>query len=202
MTDAPLARRRPLALWLVAAVLWFGPLNMPHLFDPDEGRYAEIPREMVASGDWVTPRLDAIKYFEKPVLQYWATAVAFELFGEHAWSARLWPALCGFLGLLLTWALAREIYDERSAALAAIIQGSSLLYLALARIATLDMSLSFGLQIALCALVLLARQRAPGPAPQPARAARFRARARGALQGPGRYPDSRRGRRPVPAVDA
>lgn len=154
--------RRVLLLWLAAALLWFGPLNSTHLFDPDEGRYAEIPREMVASGDWVTPRLDAIKYFEKPVLQYWATAVAFRLFGQHAWSARLWPALCGFLGLLLSWALARELYDERSALLAVIVQASALLYFALARIATLDMSLSFGLQIAMCALVLLARPRAVG----------------------------------------
>ncbi|HEY5019951.1 MAG TPA: glycosyltransferase family 39 protein, partial [Steroidobacteraceae bacterium] len=154
--------RRAPALWLAAALLWFGPLNTPHLFDPDEGRYAEIAREMVASGDWVTPRLDAIKYFEKPVLQYWATAVAFRLFGQHAWAARLWPALCGFLGLLLSWALARELYDQRCAALAVIVQASALLYLALARIATLDMSLSFGLQIAMCALALLARQRSVG----------------------------------------
>src|ERR1700689_916484 len=158
-------RMRPRAIlrWLILALLWFGPLDTPHLFEPDEGRYAEIPREMVASGDWITPRLDGIKYFEKPALQYWATAVAFRLFGEHAWSARLWPALCGFLGLLLTWALARSLYDQRSAALAVIIQASSLLYLAMARIATLDMSLSFGLQIALCALALLA-QRNPPPA--------------------------------------
>ena len=92
-------------LWLRLALLWFVPLNSPHLFDPDEGRYAEIPREMVASGDWVTPRLDGIKYFEKPALQYWATAVAFEVFGQHAWTVRLWPALSGFLGLLLTFAL-------------------------------------------------------------------------------------------------
>jgi 4-amino-4-deoxy-L-arabinose transferase-like glycosyltransferase len=88
--------------WLALALLWFLPLDSPHLFDPDEGRYAEIPREMVASGDWVTPRLDAIKYFEKPPLGYWATAVAFEIFGENAWSVRLWPALSGMLGLLLT----------------------------------------------------------------------------------------------------
>jgi 4-amino-4-deoxy-L-arabinose transferase-like glycosyltransferase len=136
--------RRALTLWLTAALLWFGPLNVPHLFDPDEGRYAEIPREMVASGDWITPRLDGIKYFEKPALQYWATAVAYRLFGEHAWSARLWPALCGYLGLLLTWLCARELYDERSALFAVIIQASSLLYLGLARITTLDMSLTFG----------------------------------------------------------
>jgi 4-amino-4-deoxy-L-arabinose transferase-like glycosyltransferase len=76
---------RTLMLWLAGRVLWFGPLESPHLFEPDEGRYAEIPREMVASGDWVTPRLDAIKYFEKPPLQYWATAVAF----RALWRARL-----------------------------------------------------------------------------------------------------------------
>jgi 4-amino-4-deoxy-L-arabinose transferase-like glycosyltransferase len=140
-------------------VLWFAPLNAPHLFEPDEGRYAEIPREMVVSGDWVTPRLDAIKYFEKPALQYWATAVAFSLFGQHAWSARLWPAICGFLGLLATWLLVGRLYGVRSAALAVIVQASALLYLALSRIATLDMSLSFGLQLSMCALVLLADQR-------------------------------------------
>jgi 4-amino-4-deoxy-L-arabinose transferase-like glycosyltransferase len=149
--------RHTLMLWLVMAVLWFGPLDSTHLFEPDEGRYAEIPREMVASGDWVTPRLDAIKYFEKPPLQYWATALAFQTFGEQAWGARLWPALAGFLGLLLTRALVRRLYDERTALLAVIIQGGSLLYLALARIATLDMGLCFSLQIAMSALVLLAQ---------------------------------------------
>jgi len=80
--------------------LWFLPLQTYRLFNPDEGRYAEIPREMVASGDWVTPRLDALKYFEKPPLQYWATAVAYQAFGDHDWTARLWVALSGFLGLL------------------------------------------------------------------------------------------------------
>ena len=99
-----------------AALLWFGPLDAPHLFEPDEGRYAEIPREMVASGDWVTPRLNAIKYFEKPALQYWATAGAFTLFGQHAWTARLWPALCGYAGLLLTWLLcATALWSARRA---------------------------------------------------------------------------------------
>jgi 4-amino-4-deoxy-L-arabinose transferase-like glycosyltransferase len=143
--------------WFVLALLWFLPLNSPHLFDPDEGRYAEIPREMVATGDWVTPRLDAIKYFEKPALQYWTTAVAYKLFGEHPWTVRLWPALCGFLGLLLTWSLARRIYDERAGLLAVMVQASALLYLAMSRYATLDMSLGFTLQIAMTALALMVR---------------------------------------------
>jgi 4-amino-4-deoxy-L-arabinose transferase-like glycosyltransferase len=148
--------RSILLCWLAGALLWFLPLNTPHLFDPDEGRYGEIPREMVANADWVTPRLDGIKYFEKPALQYWTTAVAYTLFGQHAWTVRLWPALTGFAGVLLTWLLGRRVYDERTAILAAVIQASAILYLAMARIATLDMSLSFTLQLALAALVWLA----------------------------------------------
>ncbi len=150
-------------MWLIAAALWFLPLNTPHLFDPDEGRYAEIPREMVASGDWVTPRLDAVKYFEKPPLQYWATAATFELFGQHAWTVRLWAALCGFLGLVLTLVSGRRLYGMRAAAFAVIVQASSLLYIAMARVATLDMSLSFTLQLAMTALALLV-QRSEGVA--------------------------------------
>jgi 4-amino-4-deoxy-L-arabinose transferase-like glycosyltransferase len=139
------------------------PLNTPHLFDPDEGRYGEIPREMVASGDWVTPRLDGIKYFEKPALQYWATAAAFELFGEHAWTVRLWPALCGFIGLLLTLVVGRRLYGERAACFAACVQASSLLYISMARVATLDMSLCCTLQLSLCALALLVQPAARTP---------------------------------------
>jgi 4-amino-4-deoxy-L-arabinose transferase-like glycosyltransferase len=145
-------------VWLGLGLLWFLPLDYPHLFDPDEGRYAEIPREMVASGDWVTPRLDGIKYFEKPALGYWATALAFEVFGQHAWTVRLWPALSGMLGLVLTFALGRRLYDQRAALLAVLVQASALLYVAMARIATLDMGLSLGLQVAMTALALLVQQ--------------------------------------------
>jgi 4-amino-4-deoxy-L-arabinose transferase-like glycosyltransferase len=143
------------SLWVALALVWFLPLDTPHLFNPDEGRYAEIPREMVASGDWVTPRLDAIKYFEKPPLQYWATAVAYEAAGQHAWTARLWSALCGFLGLGLTYGLGRRLYGERAALFAVIVQGGALLYFGLARVATLDMGLCFTLQLAMTALALL-----------------------------------------------
>jgi 4-amino-4-deoxy-L-arabinose transferase-like glycosyltransferase len=152
----PVITRRGLtAFWLLLALAWFLPLNSPHLFDPDEGRYAEIPREMVVSGDWVTPRLNAIKYFEKPALQYWATAAAYEVIGQHAWTVRLWPALCGFVGLLLSWVIARNLWDERTALIAVLVQASALLYVGMARIATLDMSLSTSLQLAMSALVML-----------------------------------------------
>ena len=61
-----------LILVLIYAVLWFGALNYRHLIPSDEGRYAEIAREMLVTGDWVTPRYNGYKYFEKPPLQIWA----------------------------------------------------------------------------------------------------------------------------------
>src|SRR2546425_5285988 len=98
----PAARRAlTLSLSLLGVLaIWFGNLEYRKLVKPDEGRYAEIPREMVATGDWITPRLNGIKYLEKPPLQYWATAAAFTLFGEHQWTARLWSALTGLFGVL------------------------------------------------------------------------------------------------------
>ena len=70
-----------LALLLVFTLVWFSNLDYRRLVYPDEGRYAEIPREMAATGDWVTPRVDCVKYFEKPALQYWLTAAGYEAFG-------------------------------------------------------------------------------------------------------------------------
>ena len=74
---------RAAGLWVLLAVLWFGTLAIRPLYKADESRYAEISREMVASGDWLTPRLNGFKYFEKPPLQYWATAALFKVFGER-----------------------------------------------------------------------------------------------------------------------
>ena len=149
-------------LWLAALfgamVLWFLPLGSYRLLDPDEGRYAEIPREMVASGDWVTPRLNDLRYFEKPPLQYWATALTYETFGQHEWSARLWAALSGFLGLLLTGWIGTRLYGALTGALAALVQGGALLYLGLARISTLDMGLTATLELALVGLLLLVQR--------------------------------------------
>src|SRR5277367_628937 len=140
---------------VLVLLAWFGPLGSYALFNPDEGRYGEIPREMVATGDWVTPRLDAIKYFEKPPLQYWATAAAFEAFGEHEWTTRLWGALTGMAGIVLTFWLGRRIWSGRVGELAAGLQAGSLLYASIGHLATLDMSLTFALQLSLGGLILL-----------------------------------------------
>lgn len=142
------ARRFTWVLWIALIAVWFGTLDYRRLVRPDEGRYAEIPREMVASGDWLTPRLNAIKYFEKPALQYWTTAAGYAAFGKQQWTARLWPALTGFFGILLAWYTGRRLWGSQAGALSAAILASSLLYVVMSQIITLDMGLSFFLQLA------------------------------------------------------
>lgn len=144
-------------MFALTAFLWFATLDHNALVRPDEGRYAEIPREMIASGDWVTPRLNDLKYFEKPALQYWATAIAYSLFGEHNWTARLWAALTGFLGILLVYFTGLRLYGQRAGYMAALVLASSFLYFAIGHINILDMGVSFFMSLSLAALVLAQR---------------------------------------------
>ena len=136
------------------AVLWFANLGYRDLFQTDEGRYAEIPREMLASGDWVTPRLDGLKYFEKPPLQYWATAVTYSLFGESNWTSRLWTALTGFLGILITGFAAARLFDRRTAWFACLALIGSAYYVIMGHFNTLDMGVSFFMSASVFAFLL------------------------------------------------
>src|SRR5688572_5357081 len=106
MQETPVSAKSSLArritvIALLLTAIWCATLGSRKLLNPDEGRYAEIPREMVVSGDWLTPRLNDLKYFEKPPLQYWATAVAFKTFGINEFSARLWVGLTGLAGVFV-----------------------------------------------------------------------------------------------------
>lgn len=162
MTFTTLPKKRTLLLLLAAlAILWFGNLDYRKLVRPDEGRYAEIPREMAASGDWLTPRLNGIKYFEKPPLQYWATAAAYKMFGEHHWTARLWPAATGFAGIVLTYFIGATLFGVPAGLYAALILASSLGYVLVAHVATLDMGLTFFMTLTLGGLLIGLRPHAP-----------------------------------------
>lgn len=133
--------------WLL---LWFAGLNLRPLGEPDEGRYAEVAREMFSTGHWLTPRLDGFVFFDKPVLQYWASALFFNLFGVHEWSARLWVAFTGMLAVAAVgWAGAR-LYGSRTGWMAALVLGSSLLFVAGAHIGTMDMGVAAFLSVAIC----------------------------------------------------
>ena len=105
------------ALLLLLAVAWIEPRGSG-LAEPDETRYAEIPREMLAAGDLVVPRLNGLPYFEKPPLLYWANAASFRVFGQNPWAARLPTRLAG-LGTVLLIVLAVARSRGRTAGLTA-----------------------------------------------------------------------------------
>jgi len=140
------------ALLAALALAWFGGLGERKLLKADEGRYGEIPREMVASGDWLTPRLNGFKYFEKPPLQYWATAAAFSAFGVAEWSARLWTALTGFFGVLLAYYAGRRLLGAAGGVCAAAVLASSGLYTFAGHVVSLDMGVSLFLALAVFAI--------------------------------------------------
>jgi 4-amino-4-deoxy-L-arabinose transferase-like glycosyltransferase len=144
-----LAPRTRLALGVLALLLFFGGLGSYPLLEPDEGRYAEIPREMLARGDFVTPHLNGVLYFEKPPLYYWLSSAALSLPGRPEVLCRLFGALFGLGGVGLAWLLGRSMGGPRVALTAAIVLGSSPLWVALSRANIIDMAMAFFLSATL-----------------------------------------------------
>ncbi|KMY66441.1 hypothetical protein AAU61_14755 [Desulfocarbo indianensis] len=138
-----------LVLLAVCAVLFFSAPGFRSLWETDEARYAEIPREMVLSGDWVTPTLNHVKYFEKPPLAYWLVAVSYKLFGISGASARLAPAACGTLVALLVFLLGRSQAGAKAGLWAGLTLVTSLMFFGLSRILMTDMALCLGVALAM-----------------------------------------------------
>ena len=128
---------------MMGTVLWFALLAERPLFDPDEGRYAEIPREMLSGGDWVIPHLNALVYLEKPPLQYWLTAQSFRAFGENEFAARLCTGLAGYLSLATVYLLGRKLWGFDAGVRALLFTSASTLFVLLGHQLTLDMLLTF-----------------------------------------------------------
>jgi 4-amino-4-deoxy-L-arabinose transferase-like glycosyltransferase len=142
------------AAWIVLAAAWLATVQVRPLFDPDEGRYAEIPREMLASGDWITPRFDGLKYFEKPPLQYWATAAIYSLAGLHEWSSRLWSVGLAFACLAAVWGWTRRLYGPEAAAGALLALAVSPYFIIVGHLDLLDAGFTFFLTGAVFAFTL------------------------------------------------
>lgn len=143
---------------ILAAILYLPGLGHPALWEPDEGRYAEIAREMVVSGDYVTPRDDFELYFEKPPLVYWAEAAAIQIFGVNEFAVRLPAALFSIGQVVITAALAEAMLGATAGLLAALVLALSPLFFSLARFATLDPALAFFLTAALAAFYAASRR--------------------------------------------
>ena len=148
--------RRPLIILLALLTLFVALNDLGHrkLANPDEGRYSEISREMAASGDFVTPRLNGLKYFEKPPMQYWATAISFTLFGESELTARLYTALCGLGCVLLIAYTGKRVFDEETGLLAGLALLGSPYFVAMSAIVTLDMGLTLWMTVTVSSVLI------------------------------------------------
>src|SRR5207237_5605483 len=110
----------PILLLLLAVLLFYGRLGCP-LLEPEEARYAEIPRQMLAEGRWLAPVLHGEDYYQKPTLLYWLIMGCYQLFGVHDWAARLVPCVAGILVVLLTYAWARRTVGARPALVSGVM---------------------------------------------------------------------------------
>lgn len=137
-------------LFFAMAIIYILHIGFYPLFNPDEGRYSEIPREMLINKDFITPYLNDVLYFEKPALQYWMNAIFMLIFGENEFANRLFTALCGIGGIITTYILGKKIFNRETGILASIIIFSSMLYFIIASLNILDMAVAFFITLALC----------------------------------------------------
>lgn len=125
---------------------------------PSEARYAELGREMIQSGDWITPRINGIKYFEKPPLFYWLQATATGLFGLSEFALRLATAVFAALGSLLAYVVGRKLHGRTTGIVAAVAMSASLLWFALSRIILLDVPVGVFLSLSLASFLFAVRE--------------------------------------------
>ncbi|PWK35191.1 glycosyltransferase family 39 protein [Cupriavidus plantarum] len=148
----------PVGMIAVVAIaillVWFGTLDARHLLRPDEGRYAEISREMFLSGDWVTIRYNDLKYFEKPPFHMWVTALSYTLFGVGDWQARLCVALAGIAGIAASMFAAARWYGPRVALLTGLALVAAPMWSVAGHFNSLDMTLSGALACVLAFMLV------------------------------------------------
>lgn len=135
--DTRVRGRSLFVILVLPAVLLYPTLGF-HLLEPDEGRYAQIPRELLDRGEWVVPTLQGEPYLDKPPLMYWLVALSYRVFGVSPAAARLVPALCVHLTILTVYLLGRRSVGERAAFWAAVLLGVAPGFAGVARLLLLD----------------------------------------------------------------
>ncbi len=158
------SRRRRISLLVVAlaSLPFMIQLGSRGLNEPDEGRYVEIAREMLVSGDFLVPRLHGIPHVAKPPLTYWSIAASLGLFGMNETAARLPGALAAILAMLLTADLARRMYGLRGATAAACLLTTALGFFLMGRVQTTDMILAASVVGAMHGAWRFRRRETPG----------------------------------------
>jgi 4-amino-4-deoxy-L-arabinose transferase-like glycosyltransferase len=148
---------------LLAALSFFAGLGRGAIADTDEAFYAESAREMVESGNWLTPYFNYEPRFQKPALYYWLAAIAYQPLGPNEFAARVWSGLAGVGLVLIATACGRRWFDETTGLLAGAITATNFGYFALARMSLPDLPLAFCVTLAIWAafVATLERERHP-----------------------------------------
>ncbi len=147
-----------LGLAVLCLASFFVRLGYLPMIGPDEPRYTEIAREMYETGDWITPRLAGLHWFEKPALTYWLVAAGFQVFGVSELTARLPIALFSSFGVFLLFYFGRRLFTTRFGYLSAATLITSSLWVGFSRAATFDLPLAVAIEIALLAFFLWFRE--------------------------------------------
>lgn len=139
---------------LIVGIFFGATLGRYPLAAPDGARYAEIPREMVVTGDYLTPRLNGVKYFEKPPLFYWLQALSIKKLGANEMAASLANAFMALGCVLLVYLTGRKLYGRMTGIISSFVFATSALVFALTRVVTLDVTLTFFITGSLCSFLL------------------------------------------------
>jgi 4-amino-4-deoxy-L-arabinose transferase-like glycosyltransferase len=131
-----------LALLTIVLITFFFGLGRIALLGPDEPRYAEIAREMLTTGDWISPRLCGCLWFEKPALIYWMSSLGYRLFGVSEFAARLPVAVAAGLTTLLLYSVTKRVAAQRMAFITSLVLATCAMFIGYARVASPDMPLA------------------------------------------------------------
>ena len=144
-------RRRGVLLLILAIAFFMFFLNIgrPGLFDVDEAVYAESAREMVTTGDWITPHYNGANRYDKPILFYWLISSAYHIFGINEFSARFWSAFLGVTLAGVLYVFLKHFGSERFAIISSLIFITSMEVAILAHAAITDMTLTFFMTLSL-----------------------------------------------------
>lgn len=149
-TDHPGSERgRRIALVAVCLILFFVGLGAYPLWDQDEGMHAATSRDMIRSGDWITPTFNGENFYDKPAGFNWLVAISLQSFGFTAWAARFPAALCGLIGVLAAYGLGRRMFGAQAGFLGAIVLATSGGWLVLSRVVVHDIALAVSVALAL-----------------------------------------------------
>lgn len=128
-------------LAVMTAILCFAANHLLVVTDPVESNYALTAKEMLASGDYVSPRIFGNYWYDKPIFFYWELIAAFKLFGISNFAARFFPALFGVAGILLAYAFTARLYDKKTGFFTGLILLTTVEYFYLSKAVITDMTL-------------------------------------------------------------